>query len=198
VKVRRVIGALSGAVVMIGLALAGGQPAQAAITNQPQPGVFSEVIPVYFHNSPQRCLDNIDGNNNAGNPQQVFHCHGYDSNGAPQRWQFVNLGLSNGAYAIQNMGSHLCLAVATAFGNPGTLITQETCTFSTAEQWLLRTPTTPDYMIGFFGLVNAAFPGECMATNDSSGNDHIKVVIATCNYDNAADPNHIRQVWALG
>jgi hypothetical protein len=28
--------------------------------------------------------------NGVDNPPQVFHCHGYASNGAPQRWQLFN------------------------------------------------------------------------------------------------------------
>lgn len=45
---------------------------------------------------------------------------------------------------------------------------------------------------------NLGFFGGCLATSDSSGSDHARAVIGTCNYDNQSDPTWIRQVWSFG
>jgi hypothetical protein len=45
-------------------------------------------------------------------------------------------------------------------------------------------------------LSNVQFPGMCLATSNSSGNDHTPVVIDTCDF-NLTKPTWIRQVWNL-
>src|SRR5690242_14658970 len=57
------------------------------------------------------CVDDPGGARTAGTPLQLFHCHGYSSDGAPQRWHFDDTGRALAGhgeiYRIMNTGSGL-------------------------------------------------------------------------------------------
>lgn len=156
----------------------------------PPPDAWVEIYPPFFNPGAPKCLDNTGGSNSVNNAQQVFHCHGYASNGAPQRWQLFNRGDANNPYyEIRNVGSNLCLY---AFGAS---VLQEPCNLQFAGEWFINpTPNVGPY----FALQNLGYPGQCLATLNSSGSDHTRVVIAPCNYSNQNDPTWIREVWSFG
>lgn len=156
----------------------------------PSPGDWVEIFPPYFNTSASKCLDNSNGSNSVNNPIQVFHCHGYASNGNPQRWQLFNRGdAGNPYYEIRNVGSNMCLAAVSSGA-----VVQQPCNEFFNGLWFVN----PTANVGpYFGLQNLGFPGQCMATLNSSGSDKTRVVIANCNYDNQNDITWIRQVWSF-
>jgi hypothetical protein len=108
-------------------------------------------------------------------PLQLWRCHGYAYNGAPQRWQFVNLGASqyNGRtnYQIRNTGNNLCLLLANGSGAPGTRIAQGSCSSGAYTVWQILDQSTGNITNGSpyqFELRNAWFP-LCMAAANNFG-----------------------------
>ena len=156
----------------------------------PTPPSWAEIFLPYFNAGQFKCLDDTNGSTSEGNPQQVYHCHGYASNGAPQRWEFFNQGDStNPYYEIQNVASQKCLTA------DGYSIVQKTCNAQYPQLWFVQ----PTANVGaYFALQSLYYLGYCLATRDSSGKDNTGVTIATCNYDNQNDPTWIRQVWSIG
>ena len=72
----------------------------------PQPP-WSEIFPPLTDNL--ACLDDPSGSATSGTALQLFHCHGYASNGGPQRWLFNAWGAPN-VQNIYHINSHnLCL-----------------------------------------------------------------------------------------
>ena len=67
------------------------------------------------------CADN-SGSTAQFQSLQLWRCHGYASNGTPQRWQFSYLGQYLGGsipeYRIANVGSGLCIGL-TIFNSGG-------------------------------------------------------------------------------
>lgn len=118
---------LAATVVMAGLVVGPGHAAYA--DNNPQPWVQFEIFPPFFNTNAPKCLDVPNGSATRGTPLQVFHCHGFDSNGAPQLWFFENLGTDNsGPYQIRNKASQLCInIVLNTEGAPGTPAIENTC-----------------------------------------------------------------------
>ena len=53
------------------------------------PNIYYEIFPRYFNPTKPKCLDVPSGSSSLGLRLQVFHCHGFASNGAPQLWKFV-------------------------------------------------------------------------------------------------------------
>jgi hypothetical protein len=79
------------------------------------------------------CADNFRSNAQFQN-LQLWHCHGYASDGAPQRWQFSYQGQFLGGptpmYRIANVGSGLCIGIDPSrqgFDTPGSNLVQESC-----------------------------------------------------------------------
>src|ERR1043165_2578384 len=69
----------------------------------PPTDTWAEIYTPYTNAHPV-CLDDPNGTSTAGTPQQVFHCHGYGSDGAPQRWDFGHLAfLEQPGEAIYNI-----------------------------------------------------------------------------------------------
>jgi hypothetical protein len=194
VNIRRIVSALFTVLLASGLVVGFGQAAHA--DNNPQPGSWYELYLPYFNPGAFKCLDVPNGSSANGLVLQVFHCHGYASNGAPQRWNLVSWGAIPDAprFEIVNVGTGECLNVTS--GATGTRVIQQAgCVTTESEVWVLH--TTPN--VGpYFALSNLAFPNECMAASNSSGGDHTPVEIADCNYFNQNDPTWIRQVWSLG
>jgi hypothetical protein len=177
--------------VLIAILIGGFGEAAHADNTIPPSTQWAEIFPPFFNLNAPKCLDNVNGSNSVDNPQQVFHCHGYASNGAPQRWQLFNRGTGdNPYYEIRNVGSNQCL-----FARTNLRVVQEPCNEQFGGLWrVVPTPNVGPY----FALSSLAFFGGCLATGDSSGNDHTSVFIASCNFDNQNDITWIRQVWSFG
>ena len=85
------------------------------------------------------CVDVPNGSTAAGVPLQFFHCHGYASNGSPQRWHFIpSFTTDSGdvAYLIQNTGSGLCVTHPVNNVNSGLRLQQGRC--DQAPFWVIH------------------------------------------------------------
>ncbi|MET7424589.1 RICIN domain-containing protein [Dactylosporangium sp. NPDC005555] len=177
--------------IMLAATFVGGASAVAHADNTvPDPDVWVEIYAPYYNATSDKCLDNKDGSSAPGNPVQMFGCHGYQPGGAMQRWQFWNRGTAaDPTYEIRNTGSNLCLH-ASSFGP----VVQQPCNAYPEGLWRVR----PTQNVGpYFGLQSVRYPGQCMATRGSSGDDRVRVYTSTCNYDNQNDITWIRQVWSF-
>ena len=194
---KRTIGVLLAA-IMGCLAISGvAQPAYAA--NNPISGNWYEVIPPFFNSSAEKCLDVPNGSTAEGLALAVFHCHGFDSSGAAQRWTFFNRGTDaqgNILWELRNEASQRCLNLVNLSGANATPVVQRTCNSQPAGLWVLHPTTT---VTPFFGLSNVQFPNLCLATGNSSGSDHTSVEVTVCDFNNPSDTAAlVRQVWSLG
>jgi hypothetical protein len=192
---KRILGAVFAVLMACGVTVGVASAAQATNTIPPS-SQFAEIFPPFFNTNQSKCLDVPTGSGANGLIIEVFHCHGYDSRGEPQRWIFLNRGLSNGneiRWEIMNVASSKCLNLATTNSAGVQSVIQEPCLGSGGSIWFVRNTTVGSN----FGLVNA-LTAKCMATDNSSGSDKTKVEVAPCNYNNQNDPNFIRQVWSIG
>jgi hypothetical protein len=104
-KLRKAIGTFFASTTAIGLCIGLTGVAQAAPT--PDPSTWSEIFPPFFNTAAHKCLDVPYGSNSVGLHLELYHCHGYASDGAPQRWNFIPVG--SNIYLIYNVASGRCL-----------------------------------------------------------------------------------------
>jgi len=114
-RFRKLAVALATAALAAGLTMAGTGTAHAAASPPAGPGTWAEIFaPEINSNGITLCADNF-GSTAQGHNLQLWRCHGYASNGTPQRWQFSYLGQYLGGsipeYRIANVGSGLCIGL---------------------------------------------------------------------------------------
>ena len=143
----------------------GGAPAQAAVT--PPPGqwveLFNPLAPLVdgrFH----VCMDVPSGTSD-DEFLWMYHCHGHDGNGGPQRFTFIHL--SGDAYWIQNVQSGKCLT-------PGWRATTNPRPSPPFPRWI-NLPTAIQRTCGSFDgqawrLAPSAFGSEYFALRNDSPN----------------------------
>ena len=143
---------------------------------------WNEINTAYLNaQSNTMCVDAPGGTTARGAHLQLFHCHGYASDGAPQRWQFVPTGGSDGnpIYQIRNVTSGLCIT-ATSSG-----ITQDTCGASIFAYWSMRSenlrPGDPDFSLAlvYSGLTDGS-QSTCLAAANASDSNHTALGLRTC------------------
>src|SRR5438105_1007881 len=106
--IRRIASLTSMVVLAAGLIVGTGGTAQAVVTPPSGGGwaeLYNPLLPL-VDNSHHVCLD-VPNGTTSPKALQRYHCHGYASNGAPQRWVFVHL--SNDSYWIYNQSNLLCV-----------------------------------------------------------------------------------------
>jgi len=143
-RFRKLAVALATAALAAGLTMAGTGTAHAAVTPPAGPGTWAEIFaPEINSNGITLCADNF-GSTAQGHNLQLWRCHGYASNGNPQRWQFSYQGQFLGGplpiYQIANVGSGLCIGLDPSRVNAGTIpgsnLVQESCV-SNLTMWEL-------------------------------------------------------------
>jgi hypothetical protein len=172
-------------IVATGLVAATAVTAQAAVTVDPD--AYYEIFPRYFNVTQPKCLDVPNGSSSLGLRIQVFHCHGYASNGAPQLWKFVPVGTP--LYWIVNKASGRCLEPPSATSG---FIVQNTCSDATRWRLIPANFDTRDMFIGL-GLI-----GSCVGTANNSGDDHTAVTYQSCSNTSFFSNQVQQQDWALG
>jgi Ricin-type beta-trefoil lectin domain len=149
------------------------------------------------------CLDVPGGSTQSYVPLQLFHCHGSDSQGAVQRWQFVpEVTASDGttAYAIVNSSNNLCLTWVLAFKGISSNIVQLPCqaSGSASTLWIVKQSTgnPDDFELGLVfaanGSISPAFNG-CLAARDTSDANGTLFGLHTC-----AAFDDVTQLFRLG
>ena len=185
-KLRRVIGSFFSCTMAIGLSLGLTSAAQAAPT--PDPNTWSEIYPPFFNTAAHKCLDVPSGSNSIGLHLQLFHCHGYASNGAPQRWNFIPV--SANVYLVYNNASGRCLQDF----DPQDVV-QDSCQDAFEQEWeITATPYDPN----LFLLQSINWPSECLSAVNASGNDGTLLQVVPCDNSATFSSTLAEQLFALG
>jgi hypothetical protein len=186
----RLAGALAAIALAAGLTLAGTGTARADVT--PPASGWAEIFSPYLNAQGfSLCFDDPNGSTSSGTGQQLYHCHGYASNGAPQRWVFIqpednngNLIYDNGhpIYEIYNLAGGLCLTAPNLAA--GTQLTLGTCNRATAtgQIWwelpAVGNPAGPDFEI-FPWPLNFTY-NRCVAASNLTSNNNTRLVMEPC------------------
>jgi hypothetical protein len=185
-NIRRIASALAAVVLAGGLIAATGEAAFADIT--PVNGGIYELYVPFFNTNAAKCLDVPHGDPTPGLGLVVFHCHGSDAQGANQLWETIFDGTG---WLVMNRATGRCLS---ANLGAGTQVVQDFCVASLPGQiWNFAINSGINTVVG----VSNARTGLCLATENSSGGDGTKVVLAPCIFANFSDPTWIRQNWVL-
>jgi hypothetical protein len=144
------------------------------------------------------CFDDPSGSTSDGTQAQLYRCHGYASNGAPQRWVFVQpddihgnpvTEGGNNVYELYNLAAGRCLAVnGTSVGHP-LILTSCVTTSTSIALWELR-PTNPashDFQLALW-----LFDDWCIGANDFRDNSPTRLLLFGCS------PSDTSQLWNLG
>lgn len=163
--------------------------AQASVN--PVPGGIYEIFAPYFNPAHPKCLDVPGGSTSDSVQLQVFHCHGFAPDGAPQLFQFRSVG--SNLYWVINQSSGKCITVnGTPLADLG--VYQATCSASPSREWqIIPSAIDPNG----FKLANSLL-GRCMATLDLSGSDHTHVWAASCQDSPVLDGLQQTTIWELG
>jgi hypothetical protein len=194
---KKLAATLAAAGLAVGLGLAGTGTARA--TDFPPVGGWAEVFNPYLGTQGNTlCFDDPGGSTSDGTQVQLYHCHGYASDGAPQRWVFIQPEDINGnpireggdnVYELYNLAAGRCLAVhGTSVGQP-LLLTNCVNSDKSIAWWVLR-PTDParrDFQLALY-----LYDDWCIAANVSDGNRPAALGLAGCS------PADTRQLWNLG
>jgi hypothetical protein len=184
-RVSMIAGALSALALAGGLALAAPGTARADVVPA---GTWNEIVPAFTDQT--ACLDDPNGSATAGTHVQLYHCHGYASDGGPQRWSFSLFGnIAPGATAYRILSHNLCLGPNQSGGTTVDLIT---CAIIIGPLWTVISrnafPGDP------YVTLELGIPGDspgCMALPDFSGSNHESVILEPC------DNSNMLQYWVL-
>src|SRR5690242_16679602 len=106
-RFKKLAGTLAAVALAAGLTMTGTGTARADVV--PPASTWAEIFaPEINASGITLCADN-SGSSAQFQNLQLWRCHGYASNGTPQRWQFeyANLVLAGPVYRIANVGSGL-------------------------------------------------------------------------------------------
>jgi hypothetical protein len=160
-RFKKLAGTLAAVALAAGLTMAGTGTARADVV--PPANTWAEIFaPEINANGITLCADNFGSNAQFQN-LQLWRCHGYASNGTPQRWQFTFvgkfLGIGVPEYQISNVGSGLCIGLdpnrVSANTVAGSNLLQESCSNSSfMTVWELVPATDSPDPNNQFMLVN--------------------------------------------
>ena len=143
------------------------------------------------------CLDDPSGSATSGTMLQLFHCHGYASNGGPQRWLFNAWGAPN-VQNLYHINSHnLCLGGDPNHGlTPGERAELVTCSGLVGGPiWKLHSRNAysgDPYFMLVLGGGDPSSNNYCLALPNFSGSNGEPVILEPCN------TNDELQYWNLG
>jgi hypothetical protein len=177
----RLAGALAATGLALGLTLGATGTARADVT--PPANTWSEIYNPYLNAQGfSLCADDANASSAVGNPVQLYHCHGYASNGAPQRWRFQlafedanHVPINNGIYIIGNDASpgHCLDAQRFVAGAPLTL---GACFIF--QYWkLVPIGAGPDFQLQEWASDSAPL---CVAASNFTGNNNTRLMAEPC------------------
>jgi hypothetical protein len=183
---RKTAGLLFAGVLAMCFTVAAAPAAHADIVPPPPDGWAELFLPFNNPGNP-KCADVPSGTTRPGTFLQVFHCHGYDSHGDPQRFRFIPLG--DGTYWIQNLASRLCIESDVQ----GIEVQQDDCRATDRFRWqFLPTPINPDA----FQLRNIYF--NCLGVQNVPVQDHDRLKLRRCQDSSVLTVELQRMLWMLG
>lgn len=185
-RFKKLAGTLAAGALAAGLTMAGTGAARA--DGVPPANTWAEIFaPEINANGITLCADNSSSNAQFTN-LVLWRCHGYASNGTPQRWQFAYQGQYLGGpapmYRIANVGSGLCIGlIQNAASMPysqiaGTNLVQESCISNLTIWELIPAFNSPDpnnqfVLVNVFGEAGSGQLPYAMEANtflDQNGN----------------------------
>ena len=160
-RFKKPAGTLAAVALAAGLTMTGTGTARADVV--PPASTWAEIFaPEINASGITLCADNFGSSAQFQN-LQLWRCHGYASNGTPQRWQFTFvgkfLGIGVPEYQISNAGSGLCIGLDPNKVNANTVagsnLLQESCSNSSfMTVWELVPATDSPDPDNQFMLVN--------------------------------------------
>ncbi len=149
-RIRKIAITLFTAALAAGLSIGVAGAAHAASDPTVPDPVWNEIfVPFLNGQGNTLCVDVPSGSMSSGTRLQVYHCHGSDSQGGPQRWHFDNRNLPSSTplpdrqYKIWNLNSGLCIGFDSDFFH----LVQEPCGQATAWQEILQNANGTDPLI---------------------------------------------------
>jgi hypothetical protein len=185
-RVTRLAGAVAAIALAAGMTLAGTGVARADVI---PPSGWSEIYSPNLHGQGLTlCLDDPNSSTASGTPVQLYHCHGYASNGAPQRWRFIQAADSKGdpisyegepVYLIYNEAANLCLG-GTGL-TAGDRVDLGTCSLTSAKSLILwRLLSTSSSVFELWALDPAWPHTMCALASNASGSNGTSLVMEPC------------------
>jgi len=193
-------GALAAAALAAGLTMAGTGTARAAVT--PPANTWAEIFaPEINANGNIMCADNRSSQAQLNN-LILWHCHGYASDGTPQRWWFRYNGPEFGTgiptYRIVSGDSSYCIGLDPNRVNAGTVagsnLVQESCLSNLSiwqlpPAWYSPDPNNQFQLVNEFAINHVPYAMEANTFLDTNGN---RLIAEPYDYGNSA------QWFALG
>jgi hypothetical protein len=186
----RLAGVLAAIGLAAGMTLAGTGVARADVI---PPSGWSEIYSPTLHGQGLTlCFDDPAGSTSSGTQVQLYHCHGYAANGAPQRWLFIQPEDTSGnpvyekghpVYEIYNVAAGGCLTASSLAR--GAAVVLGTCNQATTKGdmlWMLRSTGSSTFSLfpypaDFIHLV-------CVGASDLSGSNNTRLVMEACDNSN--------------
>lgn len=188
-RIGTVASTLAALALVCGLTAGAAGPARADVI--PPSGTWAEITAPYTATH-SLCLDDPSGSATVGTQLQIFHCHGYASNGLPQRWYFSGpliLGPGDAVYEI-NTKYGLCVgADLNHVQLASARVIMDTCWFL-GPSWNFLNPG-PSSPARDFEL-ELADTGYCMTLPNPVGINGDQIRLEPC------DPGNYLQHWNLG
>ena len=157
------------------------------------PATWAEIYNPYLNAAGNTlCVDDPSGSTAQFQKLQLWRCHGYASNGSPQRWVFTHVGNDAlggyGTYQIRNTGSGWCIGVSPSVPNSqleGTDLIQESCADTAHTEWDIAPPNRAD-STSPFELELAPGPttsaGWCFSASTFLDTSGTRLVASACNF----------------
>jgi hypothetical protein len=155
----------------------------------PPSAAWSEIYDPYT--SAPGCLDVPGGTTAVNTPMELWHCHGYDSMGTPQRWSFLKTSFFGPNAYIITTQTNLCIGPPFSQAGPsaGTRVVLDKCTIGSFWTLLSRNAYSGDPV---FQIELGGSTGLCMALPDSSGGNAEPIILEPCG------PGSILRYWMFG
>jgi hypothetical protein len=204
---KRLAGVLAAASLAITAAMIGSAATARADVIPPPAPTWSEIFNPFLNGQNiTLCADDPSGSTAQGQWMQLWRCHGYASNGAPQRWYFLVSYVQDGSgnwvprtdeghlvYEILNLASGNCLDREDGtLGNPVTL---RTCDNNNSELWWELDPTplsSTAFELSTWPRDVPQYTPECVSASNFTDRNGTGLVKELCDFYDTS------QLWSLG
>ena len=188
-RMGKITGLLATVTLAGGLTLGATGTARADVV--PPTTTWAEIYDPYT--SAPACLDDPGGSTAVNTPLELWHCHGYDSQGAPQRWYFGHASpiINPGDGYQVGVGSNPMRCLGHDSGNSqlaGNRVMLNQCYIGPLWDILSRNAYSGDPVF----QLELFHTGYCLALPDLSGGNAEPLMLEPCG------PGNLKAYWMLG